>query len=149
VQSSFDGQKVVVTTDIKHTGGPILDPTATAYQTLRRWIENGATENNSGAAPPSQDRLPCTNTVPAPAGFDPNKAPGTPDFSTFQNKVIPVFRQSCAASNCHGTPVNELFLTCGDSPQEQNWNYFIATQYLAQTPEQSEIVRRPLAPAQG
>ena len=46
---SYDGQKATVTTDIKHTGGPILDPTATGYQTIRRWVENGATENNTGA----------------------------------------------------------------------------------------------------
>ena len=42
---------ITITTDIKHTGGPILDPTASAYQILRRWIENGATEDNTGVAP--------------------------------------------------------------------------------------------------
>jgi hypothetical protein len=149
VQSSFDGQKIVVTTDIKHTGGPILDPTATAYQVLRRWIENGATENNSGAPPPTLTRLPCTENVPAAQGFDPTKDPGTPDFSTFQSRVTPILRTTCAASNCHGTAANELYLTCGNSPEQTRWNYFIATQYLAQTPEESEIVRRPLAPSQG
>src|SRR4051812_38825096 len=48
---SYDGTKVSITTDIKHAGGSILDPTGTAYQTLRRWIQNGATENNSGVPP--------------------------------------------------------------------------------------------------
>jgi hypothetical protein len=149
VQSSFDGQKVVVTTDIKHTGGPILDPTATAYQTLRRWIENGASENNAGAAPLSVNRLPCTTNVPLPPGFDPKRDPGTADYATFRDRVVPILRQTCAAGNCHGTPANELYLTCGDSDDQLRWNYFIASQYLAQTPEQSEIVRRPLAPSQG
>src|SRR5205085_922230 len=34
----YDGVKAVVTTDIKHAGGSILDANGTGYQTLRRWI---------------------------------------------------------------------------------------------------------------
>jgi hypothetical protein len=147
----YDGSPpVVVTTDIKHTGGPILDPTASAYQTLRRWIENGATENNGGAPPPALQRLPCTDTIPAGvAGFDPNNDPPGADYTQFKSDVAPVIQGTCAASNCHGTSSNDLYLTCGNGDQELRWNYFAATQYLASKPEQSEIVRRPLAPSQG
>ena len=146
---SFDGHKVTVTTDIKHTGGPILDPTASAYQTLRRWIDNGATENNSGAPPASLERLPCATNVPTAPGFDPTKDPTRADFGTFRARVNPTIQRTCAASNCHGTPANELYLTCGDTPEQLRWNYFTASEYLAQTPDLAEIVRRPLAPAQG
>ena len=146
---SYDGQKVTVTTDIKHTGGPILDPTATGYQTLRRWVENGATENNSGAPPTTLTRLPCTTAVPSAVGFDPAKAPDTGDFNTFRDRVNPIIRSTCAASNCHGTSSNDLYLTCGDADDQLRWNYFIASQYVAKNPQESEIVRRPLAPAQG
>jgi len=146
---SFDGQKAVVTTDIKHAGGPILEPTATAYQTLRRWIVNGATKNNSGVKKTSAQRLPCVTFIPGAAGFDPNTDPPRQDFGTFRDKVNGVFQGSCSAGNCHGTLANDLYLTCGESPEQVRWNYFAATQYLSQTAEQSEITRRPLAASQG
>ncbi len=141
-----------VLTDIKHTGGPILDPTATAYLTLSQWMTNGATENNTGVPPTPATRLPCIDNVPPAdlaAGFDPNTDPTNPDYAQFVSNVIPVMQKTCAAGNCHGTPANELYLTCGNSNPEKRWNYHAALQYLAQTPNQSEMVRRPLAPSQG
>ncbi|WP_394835193.1 hypothetical protein LVJ94_52710 [Pendulispora rubella] len=146
---SFDGQRTAVTTDIKHAGGPILDPAAGAYQTLRRWIQNGATRNNTGPAPASSVRLPCSTFVPAAPNFDLAADPARADFATFRDRVNPAVRRNCAAGNCHGTTANDLYLTCGDSPEQVRWNYFAASQYLAQTPEQSELARRPLAPSQG
>src|ERR1700730_5663571 len=67
----WDGTKTQVTTDIKHTGLAIFDPTASAYQTLRRWVENGATEDNTGVAPVAISRKPCSDVVPNAPGFDP------------------------------------------------------------------------------
>lgn len=78
---SFDGVEESITTDIKHTGGAVLDPTATGYLTLAQWMSNGATENNTGVPPPPANRLPCSDTVPPadPAnGFDPTTARRTP-----------------------------------------------------------------------
>lgn len=150
----FDGSKVTVTTDIKHAGGSILDPTGTAYQTLRRWIQAGATENNTGAPPATLERLPCSTYIPARADFDLTKDPPGRDFGTFKDRVNPVLTgrgsdKSCAAGNCHGTVANSLYFTCGETPEQVRWNYLAAEEYLAQTPEQSELLRRPLAPAQG
>ncbi|HSQ64511.1 MAG TPA: hypothetical protein VLM85_14910, partial [Polyangiaceae bacterium] len=153
---SFDGTTTPITTDIKHTGGPILDPTATGYLTLRQWMGNGATENNTGAVASTVTLLPCTATVP-PAdpinGFDPTKDPTSSDFQQFSSNVVPVFKAKCAASNCHGTSANDLYLTCGDTPEQIRWNYFASTQYLAggnnANQAASELVRRPLAPSQG
>ena len=139
---SFDGTRVVVTTDIKHAGGPIFEPTATAYQTLRRWINAGATKNNTGIGLATAARTACSTAIPSAPGFDPGVDPSRADFGTFRDRANPVFR-SCAAGNCHGTPANDLYLTCGDSPEQIRWNYFAATQYLGQTPEESEITRRP------
>lgn len=146
---TFDGQKINVTTDIKHTGGPILDPTASAYQVVRRWIQSGATANNTGAPLANLNRLPCTTTVPVVAGFDPTTDPTNPNFAEFRDKVNGVLGGTCAASNCHGTLSNDLYLTCGSAPDQLRWNYFIASEYIAQVPEDSEIVRRPLAPNEG
>lgn len=147
---SFDGKKSLVTTDIKHTGGSILDPTGSAYQTLRRWINNGASENNSGKAPDTIARLPCNAAFPSRADFDISKDPTTADFATFRDRVNPVLQKSsCTAGNCHGTIANSLHLTCGDTPEQVRWNYFAASEYLGATPEQGELLRRPLDPAQG
>jgi len=145
----FDGTTTTFTSDIKHSGQAVLDPTATAYQVLATWIGNGASVNNGGPPPATTLRLPCTTTVPTAPGFDPTKDPTAADFSTFKQKVNPEFQSTCAAGNCHGTTVNELYLTCGSSPQQIRWNYFAASDYLAQTPEQSELLRRPLAPSEG
>jgi len=146
---AFDGDRSVVTTDIKHAGGPILDPTASAYQTLRRWIQNGATKNNTGESAAPTARLPCATFVPSAPNFDPGVDPTRADFGTFRDRVNPTIRGTCSAANCHGTAANDLYLTCGESAEQVRWNYFAASQYLAQTPEQSEIARRPLAPSQG
>jgi hypothetical protein len=145
----WDGTKVPVTTDIRHAGGPILDPTASAYPTVRRWIENGATEDNTGVAPVNIPRQPCTHVIPSATGFDPTTDPTAADFAVFQQGASQVLAKSCSAGNCHGTSVNALYLTCGESAEETRWNYFAAVDYLAATPELSEMVRRPLATTQG
>jgi hypothetical protein len=145
----WDGTKVEVTTDIKHVGGPILDPTASGYQILRRWIENGATENNTGVPVVNLPRTPCTHVVLSAAGFDPTADPTTTDYPKFKEIANPILGTACANGNCHGTTVNALYLTCGQTPEEIRWNYFAAVDYLSATAAQSEIVRRPLATSQG
>jgi hypothetical protein len=145
----WDGTKVVVTTDIKHTGGPILDPTASGFVTLKRWIENGATVNNTGVPPVTISRSPSSDFIPSATGFDPDNDPTATDFASFQNVANPVLSKICAAGNCHGTMTNALYLTRGQTPQEIRWNYFAAVDYLAATPPESEILRRPLATSQG
>ncbi len=147
---SFDGVDEPITTDIKHTGGPILDPTATGYLTLSQWMSNGATENNTGVPPPPPTRLPCPDIAPpAELGFDPNTDPPNSDYGQFVSNVVPVVQNTCSAGNCHGTPANELYLLCGTSDAQKRWNYHSAIKYLSQSPNQSELVRRPLAPSQG
>lgn len=151
---TYDGKKVAITTDIKHSGGSILDPTASGYTTLRRWIANGATENNTGQPPFSVERQPCSAFVPVRAGFDLTKDPAKPDFDQFRQNVNPILTgkqggAGCAAANCHGTFANSLYFTCGDTPEQVRWNYLAAEEYLAQTPEQSELLRRPLAASAG
>jgi hypothetical protein len=155
---TYDGKKVAITTDIKHAGGSIFDPTASGYTTLRRWIQNGASENNTGQPPVSVERQPCNAFVPVRAGFDVTKDPTRADFGQFRDKVNPVLTgqqgagqggASCAAGNCHGTIANSLYFTCGETPEQIRWNYLASEEYLAQTPEQSELLRRPLAPGAG
>ncbi len=144
----WDGTKVTVTTDIKHTGGSVLDPTASAYLTLRRWIENGATTNNSGVAPLNYGTTPCSHVIPTVAGFDATVAPMSADYATFTSTAMPAL-QACNAGNCHGSGINALYLTCGTSDFELHWNYYASVNYLGQTGEGAELLRRPLATSQG
>ena len=146
---TFDGTRTKITTDIKHTGGVILDPQASGYQTVRRWIESGATENNGGAPPKDLKKSACSSAVPSRAGFDPDVDPARGDFAVFRDTANVTIKESCSAGNCHGTEANELFFTCGESPQEVRWNYFAASEYLGQTAEVSELLRRPLDSARG
>ncbi len=144
---SFDGVKVPITTDIKHVGGAILDPTGTAYQILRRWIDNGATQNNSGQPPTNLTRLSCASgQPPSDPGFDPTHDPtGDPGFTTFQNQILPIVKSTCSASNCHGVPTNVLQLFCGNTDAEVRWDFWALSQYVTDPPSNSQIVSRPLA----
>lgn len=159
---TYDGKITTITTDIKHAGGPIFDATGSGYQILRRWIENGATENNTGLVPNTAIRKPCNSLLPARSDFDLTKDPAKPDFDAFRNSAnltltgrsashptVSIPAANCAAGNCHGSTGNVLYLTCGDTPEQVRWNYLAAEEYLAQTAEQSELLRRPLAPSQG
>lgn len=144
---AYDGKRTTITTDIKHAGGSIFDPTSSGYQTVRRWIQNGASENNAGPPKTNVEKKPCNPEIPP--GPDVSRDPATPDYALFKDKVGPVLKESCAAGNCHGTPTNTLYLTCNDTEEQKRHNYYAARDYLAQSPEESELLRRPLAPSQG
>lgn len=146
---SYDGQSITITSDIKHTGGPRLDPTSSAYHVLRRWIEFGAAEDDTGPAPPPTATSPCRPDVPTATGFDPTQDPQRADFATFRDEVEPVLVAKCASGNCHGFRGNALHLTCGSSPEQIRWDYFVAAGYLGATPSSSELARRPLGSALG
>jgi len=145
--STLDGN-VPITTDIRHAAGSGIDPTSDGYATLRRWLDSGATRNNVGPAAPSFSASgPCKASVPSAPGYDP--AATVAGLEVFVAKVQPVLKKSCSAGSCHGNDVADLSLTCGDTPEQQKWNAWIASQFVAGTPEASEIVRRPLNPSRG
>ncbi len=146
---AFDGQTVALMTDIKHSGGPIMQPTASAYLALRAWIDHGATENNTGVAPVKNSTVPCVHTLLSAPGFDPTVDPAAPDFATFRDKASAPLATSCAGGNCHGNASNDLFLTCGSTPEEVRWNYFAASEYLASPVSNSELLSKPLGVTQG
>jgi hypothetical protein len=148
---------LTITTDIKHVGGPILDPTGGAFQTLKQWINNGATSQNTGVTPNTLVRYPCVDTDPNSAilPFSASTFSGaminrnSPDYLSFKNTVAPYIHDVCASGNCHGTTSNELYLLCGNDQAQIDWNYFAAGQYISNPPQASELIRRPLAPQSG
>jgi hypothetical protein len=147
--TSWDGSEPqLITTDIAHVGGSLLDFTSSGFSTLETWIRNGAAENNAPALRVSAARTPCSSLLGSDPGFDAERDPSGADFAAF-DRVNDVFRASCAAGNCHGSPGNALYLTCGSTPEEKRWNYFAASDYLAVETDSSELLRRTLAPAFG
>ncbi len=144
-----DSEPRIITTDIAHGGGSLVDFTAQSFVVLSNWIEGGATENNAPPAAKEYDLSPCSSTLGRDALFDPAQVPTSEDFDTFVNEVNPMLVKNCAAGNCHGSPANALYLTCGDSDEQVRWNYFAAGDYVASNSQNSEILRRGLAPEQG
>ncbi|HEX7671789.1 MAG TPA: hypothetical protein VF395_19480, partial [Polyangiaceae bacterium] len=140
---------IIVTTDIPHAGGSLLDVTSTSFNTLSTWIARGATENNAIVPPKDLGRTPCPTTPGSDPLFDASVEPAGPDYSIFQSRVNPVLGATCAAGNCHGSPSNSLYLTCGKTPEQERWNYFAAGDYVSADPESSELLRRTVSSSSG
>ncbi len=147
--SSYDGQTQQITTDVAHSGRALLDLTSSSFTTLSRWIQGGAQANNAKLVIPSLAYSPCSTKVGTDKLFDPNTNPTTSDYGEFVSSVDPVLGKRCANGNCHGSPTNSLYLTCGTTPEQQRWNYFAAGDYVSKDVNASEILRRALAPEQG
>jgi hypothetical protein len=146
VQYNFLGK--TYSSEIRHTGGKPLVPGSDAVYTLESWLENGA--NRDGILPvgkPSSGIAGCNSTIPS--GFVPPNVDKTSSaYLTFQNDVFPKLKDSCAYSTCHSSPQSDFYLTCGDSPENQLFNYVQAAGFVVAAPtpvEQSEILVRPLS----
>ncbi|HEY0464934.1 MAG TPA: hypothetical protein VGC79_12020 [Polyangiaceae bacterium] len=142
-------EPTLVTTDIAHVGGRLLDLTSPAFTSLDAWISNGHTINNAPPAERTLDQTPCSNSPGTDPEFDPSADPTSADFKTFQASVNTVLGLRCAAGNCHGSAANSLYLTCGTTPEASRWNYFAVGDYVSVDTGASEILRRALSPAAG
>ncbi|MEI9938117.1 MAG: hypothetical protein WDO69_12930 [Pseudomonadota bacterium] len=142
-------EPTLVTTDIAHVGGRLLDLTSPAFTALDAWITNGHTINNAPPAERVLEQTPCSNSVGSDPEFDPSANPTAKDFNTFANSVNPVIGNRCSAGNCHGSAANSLYLTCGTTPEAVRWNYFALGDYVSVDTGTSEILRRALSPAVG
>lgn len=139
---------ILITTDIPHAGGSLIDVTSASYNELLRWIQRGASANNALVPPEELDKTPCATAIGDDPAF-PQTDPTTPDYETFRSQVSPMLGQKCAAGNCHGSTGNILYLTCGTTAEQARWNYFAASEYVSADPQSSEISRRPLDPNAG
>jgi hypothetical protein len=144
-----DDQPSYITTDIAHAGGELFDVTSVSFTELQRWISRGATENNVVARAERRELTACRPELGLDPGFDASSDPVAPDYTRFESSVNGILGQRCAAGNCHGSPANSMYLTCGDSPEQSRWNYFVVGDYVSRSPRTSEILRRALDPAAG
>lgn len=145
-----DERFVAVTTDIRHAGGRTLRQGSEGYARLKSWIEQGYSRDGAPRETLRTSIGPCRSGAGTHREFDPTKAPeDTASFSAFVYKVQPVLRERCAGASCHGTPIADLYLSCGDNETELRWNYFAALAHVDASPSLSELLRRPLSKQRG
>src|SRR5450432_579942 len=145
-------QQSFYVSEIRHTGGKPIALNTEAYFELKNWLDNGANRDgiapqavaNMGtgvcnvALPPVSQRIPVDITTPA--------------YKDFVANVAPVFKSSCAYGTCHSSPQADLYLTCGDTDEQMQFNYAQAAGFVIPASinvQQSEILLRPLATAAG
>ena len=143
-------RSVRVTLDIQHAGGRSIALGSPADRLLRSWMADGATRTGI----PRDD---AARSLAGTCAADPRAAPARESLSTaerasldrFASDVQPILRTACADSSCHGAPLADLHLTCGDDEAQVRWNWWISTQFLGDPEDRSELLRRPLPPDRG
>lgn len=137
--------------EIVHVGGANFSVQSDAYLTLLSWLENGATENGlPPPTPPQTGEGACSSTVSP--GFDPAPYLAHPQFATFRDQVQPILDtggSNCNAGNCHGAPQADFYITCGDDDTQLAFNFAQAWAFVADPPDQSQLLQVPLAVGAG
>jgi hypothetical protein len=139
-----------VTTDVRHAGGANLRVGSDGYAQLKQWIQQGYAASGAPREDVRTSEGRCRNGAGVHQGFDANAMP--PDataFEQFRQVVNPLLKVRCAGSVCHGNPIADLYLSCGDSEQELRWNYFVTRAHVDPEVSLSELLRRPLAKQRG
>ena len=62
---------IIITSDVPHAGGSLLDPTSSSFTQIQRWLERGATENNAVAAEAEREETPCSTSPGVDPVYDP------------------------------------------------------------------------------
>jgi hypothetical protein len=145
IQLPFRGG--TITTEISHAGGmSTLPMDGEAYQTLKKWIQNGATIDNTPGAPPKGMGISaCSPKIRS--DYDPSKA--DPRLVAAAAPVQTIFQNRCAYGNCHGATDADFYLTCGLDDQQKAYNAMAAQTYIGKTLSDSEVLSRPLGPGAG
>ena len=147
-----DVLSVEVHTDVRHAAGPGITVGSGGFNEIRRWIEFGHARNGVPVPEGDHDMGPCATEYGfnnfeenrfESATFDPAS------LALFTSDVQPVLRESCAGERCHGNRLRGYNLACGDDERQIRWNYFISVWFLADPPDRSELLRRPLARGAG
>lgn len=141
---------VSVTTDIRHNNGQTIDVGSSGYAQLKQWIESGHRRNGVQDETLSVSLGACRSGIGNAPGWDPGFADRFPEsFSRFVSEVQPALVQRCAGSQCHGTPIADLHLSCGETTEEQRWNFWMAAQHVTTPASTSGLLRRPLSTYRG
>jgi hypothetical protein len=149
-----DGQTAFLPSQIQHAGGAPIARNSDAFFALQQWLANGATRDGSIADRPldPSGRGTCNSAAVRPdlvTRFDTSMVMDSdPLYQRFVSDVQPVLASSCAFAACHSSPQADFFLACADGDGAK-FNYLEVRSYVADPPETSEFLLRPLAPASG
>ena len=134
---------------VQHAGGAIIEVGSDAFYTLQSWLDNGATENGLKPATPAKTGAgDCSTAVPE--GFVAATYSANPNFAKFVSDVQPVFdKHGCTAGSCHGAPQSDFYITCGTDDNQKAFNFSQAWSFVNNPVGDSQILRVPLAAAQG
>ncbi|MCB9593565.1 MAG: PD40 domain-containing protein [Sandaracinaceae bacterium] len=146
---------VDITTDIRHNNGTTVERGSRGYAQLKQWMEAGHTRTGVPDETLSENRGECTHVDDAElASRHPLYTPGfsarfAASFARFNERVEPVLQRSCAGGSCHGSSIVDLFLTCGETDAERDWNFWVAVQHVTTPASTSGLLRRPLSTFRG
>ncbi|MDB4986108.1 MAG: hypothetical protein JWN04_1286 [Myxococcaceae bacterium] len=141
---------IAITTDIRHAGGKVLREGSEGYATVKSWIAQGYQRSGASTETLRSSEGGCRPGAGEHRGFDPGVDPAdAQSYADFVLSVQPVLVQRCAGSTCHGSPIADLHLSCGNTDAESRWNYFAALSHVDVTSSLSELLRRPLAKQRG
>ncbi len=141
---------VNIETDIRHNAGALIRRGSDGYAELKRWLEAGAQRNGVPDETLAVNEGACVPGVGHFEGFDPEVAPADEaSYRRFRDEVMPVLRQSCAGSSCHGSSIADLYLSCGENEAELRSNYFTTLSHVTSPVSTSGLLRRPLSTLRG
>jgi hypothetical protein len=145
-----DERFAAIHTDIRHGGGKLLRVGSDGYAQLKSWIAQGYRRDGAVREELNASEGKCRRGAGKHPGFDPDQAPVDTDlYRDFVHDVQPMLRERCAGSSCHGSPIADLYLSCGDTEAELRWNYFAAVAHVDASVSLSELLRRPLSKQRG
>ncbi|MBK6916974.1 MAG: hypothetical protein IPH07_06205 [Deltaproteobacteria bacterium] len=135
--------------EIVHAGGGILSASSEAFIDLQQWLRDGATLDG---VPP--ERVAQQGSGPCSTALRPEVMPflGSatgPAFDAFVKDVQPILGARCSYGSCHGSTQSDLYLTCGQTPEQQQHNFIVAQSFVSTETDRSELLLRPLAPNAG
>jgi WD40 repeat protein len=147
--------------EILHSGGKPISASSDAAQELTNWLTNGA--NRDGILPVGGPNTGLGNCASGDAAVPANWVAPVIDttssaYTTFQSTLFPTIAGSCAFGTCHSSPQSDFYMTCGDTPRNQLYNYARAASFVTPAPatpldpptvDGSEILLRPLSVAGG
>lgn len=151
-------QRTHLKSEIVHSGAKPLRTDSDAFFELKRWLDNGATRDGVAPAPQAQaGQGACNRTIPTDRDLASVDTSSTA-YQLFATHVGPRLQQSCAFATCHSSPQSDFYVTCGETEDEQRFNFLQSAGFVSVTPdaagllappEQSELLLRPLDPAGG
>jgi hypothetical protein len=148
--SQPDMRTLAIETDIRHAGGLGLPQGSLARASIQRWLAEGFDRHGAIREPPrAENSGECAPGAGHAPGFSVDDVPDATLFEAFTRDVQPILSQRCAGDACHGAVLADFHLACDETEEERRWNFWIATRFLGDPIERSELLAKPLAVADG